>query len=108
MTQQNTMPELKPCPLCGGDVEILNTKAIPHVIHCRKCQLFTRSMKNLDDAVKAWNTRYWVPEKTSTRDEVWIDLPEGRESGDCYAYNAYPDLTKFVRADLRQTPGGKS
>ena len=60
------MDELKPCPFCGGEVEIIDTGlnfwkyAIRHKNICVKCILDTRGFsteKTKQEVIEAWNRR---------------------------------------------------
>ena len=61
------MPELLPCPFCGGEAMHLHTKVKSNfnnhlmdydVVDCKNCRASTRSYcDNKDGAIAAWNTR---------------------------------------------------
>lgn len=56
------MSELKRCPFCGGEAEILehdNGWAIWHCIMCKNCKASQEWRKGYtkEEAIKAWNTR---------------------------------------------------
>ncbi len=53
MTQQNTMPELKPCPMCGGKATLSKWESpvgVHEEVRCFKCG-------TSNPIVKFWNTR---------------------------------------------------
>ena len=57
------MPELKPCPFCGGEATVLPVampKSIRHQPSCDEengCGLTLRHYSTEADAIAAWNTR---------------------------------------------------
>ena len=53
------MPDLKPCPFCGGKAELLIVPGrIAHwVVKCRKGCVNTCQYISDHDAVEAWNRR---------------------------------------------------
>ncbi|MBQ8692026.1 MAG: Lar family restriction alleviation protein [Synergistaceae bacterium] len=48
--------ELKPCPHCGGEAEIISVNALTHFVHCKECNLL-RAFISQKDAAAAWNSR---------------------------------------------------
>lgn len=66
LTPEATMPEkLKPCPFCGGKVEIINAEeltinGICFVVHCDNCEsetCFWRNCMSEERTAKKWNRR---------------------------------------------------
>lgn len=59
------MEELKPCPFCGGEAEIVDIDPTPHYVAethwvaCKECKASTNYSKNRDKAIEAWNRRHW-------------------------------------------------
>lgn len=68
---------LKPCPFCGGQAFIMSgdkkflqkldanephveypPEKGPYYIACDKCETESKTWPELEDAIKAWNTRY--------------------------------------------------
>ena len=47
--------ELKTCPFCGGEAEILGIQCI--WVHCTSCLAETLSFDSEEEAIKAWNRR---------------------------------------------------
>lgn len=63
-TNQETEPELKPCPFCGGDVkvDIANTLGgMKWFVECKniRCDIMpcTSAWSSPQDAIEAWNER---------------------------------------------------
>lgn len=62
------MPELKPCPFCGGEATVIQTKAystgvvLYHVWHyafaCPLREVRTENMETAEEAIEAWNRRH--------------------------------------------------
>lgn len=62
------MPELKPCPFCGGKAELIQTKCLTngcvlyHVFHydikCSAGGIRTENSLTPEEATEAWNRRY--------------------------------------------------
>ena len=53
---------LKPCPFCGGKVEIsegvcLKIKGIAYLVHCSKCDTMSGFYGTKRAAIKHWNRR---------------------------------------------------
>ena len=55
------MPELKPCPFCGGkDIEIIKFdvgSVVAYIANCQKCFAQTGFCQTPETAKEAWNTR---------------------------------------------------
>lgn len=60
------MPEkLKPCPFCGGEVDIINAEALSingncFVVHCDKCEsetCFWNECASEAETITKWNRR---------------------------------------------------
>lgn len=55
------MDNLKPCPFCGGEAEILDQPDLFFVfkmVKCKKCLLELTYCEDKEEAVRKWNTRY--------------------------------------------------
>lgn len=49
------MPELKPCPLCGGDVQFMHNKMMELTgVYCARCHAMTK-FTNLEQKPKEKN-----------------------------------------------------
>lgn len=100
-------PELKPCPFCGGDAELMYPEELERydgTVVCMKCHAASPDKDNWKDAIEAWNTRANLP----TYDVVFAagidaakkaiaDLPRGRtdavDEGHEQAFRAVEALT---------------
>ena len=53
------MAELKPCPFCGGEAEIISGFGGKYTAQCKKggCMAGILWCPNKDSAIKAWNRR---------------------------------------------------
>lgn len=48
---------LKPCPLCGGEAELIDTVRGTHLIICKNCGLETQNYIDKCNLIEAWNRR---------------------------------------------------
>lgn len=48
-------PELKTCPFCGGEAELMGLSIF--WVQCKDCHVETLAVDHEEDAVKAWNRR---------------------------------------------------
>jgi len=55
------MPELKPCPFCGGGAHIVNLTAVSYVRCDSGCCEQNSVFHEVDDAIEAWNRRTAEP-----------------------------------------------
>lgn len=51
------MKELKKCPFCGGEAEIVKESDYAYFIKCKRRCLMTYSFKSPEQAIEAWNRR---------------------------------------------------
>lgn len=71
MTDETT---LKPCPFCGGEVEIYNPMpgyASGYGTYCKGCDSYFTHGDDEQESIEAWNTRYeptchYFPDVTNT------------------------------------------
>lgn len=57
--------ELKPCPFCGGEAEVLHyetftinfSSVYKYYVSCKKCNANTDLKASIEDVIKAWNRR---------------------------------------------------
>ena len=53
------MADLKPCPFCGGEAELIENNRYTdiHSVMCKNCYSESDRYNTKENAVKAWNTR---------------------------------------------------
>lgn len=59
------MTDLKPCPFCGGDAEIIYRESAARppnwdksFVQCRRCEAESNWEETIEQAITAWNTRH--------------------------------------------------
>lgn len=50
------IPELKPCPCCGGKVKIIEIEPMIQYVSCTQCIMQTNTGRK-NEVIKAWNRR---------------------------------------------------
>lgn len=50
------MTELKPCPFCGGEAKVIESKGL-YWVACMKCCASADVIDDRDKAIEAWNRR---------------------------------------------------
>lgn len=70
--------DLKPCPFCGGEAEVLVFGGV-YMVQCETCGIATDTDRIKEDVIKKWNTR------TNT-------IPVG--SGENYTIKTRPDVCR--------------
>lgn len=52
------MPELKPCPFCGGEAELLNSLYGEWIVRCPDCEGMVEKWRETEEeAAEQWNRR---------------------------------------------------
>lgn len=119
------MDELKPCPFCGGEVQILGAREKsfredrPCFIYCPKCQFETGIYANARITTRKWNHRA-APENKPltysiefTQDEIsefrhYLNPVKNNQSLDLRIRMAVFELLhKFPDNSYARKPGGK-
>lgn len=59
----------RPCPFCGWGT-IVDTGIIKHACKCKSCGARTRGYKTWEEAVAAWNNRYYATGGLITHEEM--------------------------------------
>ena len=54
------MPDLKPCPFCGGEAKLLHPCEGVHLVQCTCCGCGTTYTRTEIGAVRMWNRRFGV------------------------------------------------
>lgn len=57
--------ELKPCPFCGGEANLVKRKfktgfypsGGTYYVHCKQCLITTQPRRKAEDVIEAWNRR---------------------------------------------------
>lgn len=116
--------ELKPCPFCGGEADLI-MGANWYQVGCRKCDITTATMPmydNVDRAVALWNTRIAATDEQFSMavhdGEIWIKkrtcrnlYRSGSELGeggfrcslcDCEAYGTEPNFCYSCGAEVEK------
>lgn len=119
-----TVPELLPCPFCGGKAEVADISGYPF-IYCTECNVCTHSVCSGDikNAAMVWNTRYEDKKRMecqkcchydSTKTSIyrpkahWCRSHKGWFENDCcckyYAVNWMKEQEKLVVHHLNDDP----
>ena len=64
--------ELKPCPICGSEVNMIEENVGEYTVVCHGCQvlMIADDVSSKDDAIERWNNRVNEPE--------WILIKDSR------------------------------
>ena len=95
------MTELKPCPFCGGEADIVVYGATgEHTIECLTCGAEGATEYDKAEAIEAWNTR---AERTCSRVVIdgwlWNCSECGYRSDTGHLYNYCPNCGARVVSD---------
>ena len=55
--KEANMPDLKPCPFCGGKAELFHSYDGYHCVQCTCCACGTMHMRTERAAIRMWNRR---------------------------------------------------
>ena len=85
--------ELKPCPICGSEVNMIEENVGEYTVVCHGCQvlMIADDVSSKNEAIERWNNRVnepkWIPIKEQKPpDEGWflVFYPKDAEFGDAY------------------------
>lgn len=82
--------ELKPCPFCGGEAEVVFIKEELYV-RCRECGAVGANTFNTEDVIAAWNRRVCVKQNAEKLDANSV------ASNQLNAKFTYADIEKMVK-----------
>lgn len=74
--------ELKPCPFCGGEAEIVEDRLYGEDYYagrCRSCAATSIFEFTKEEAIAAWNRRETGRITEETRGKATLTLPDGKE-----------------------------
>jgi len=85
--------ELKPCPICGSEVNMIKENVGEYTVVCHGCQvlMIADDVSSKNEAIERWNNRVngpkWIPiEQQKPPDDCWylVFYPKDAEFGDVY------------------------
>ena len=59
--------ELKPCPFCGGEADIIED-SFCYGVECFNCKANSTYFSNAKDAIAAWNRRNYSEKQDSSKE----------------------------------------
>lgn len=94
------MSELKRCPFCGGEAELLKGQCeIDNYVMCLECRSKTKLYNTKASAIKAWNTRkpmQNIVERLEHFNEETFYRANGRANGKTLAYGYSQGIYKAI------------
>ena len=94
------MSELKRCPFCGGEAELLKGQCeIDNYVMCLECRSKTKLYNTKASAIKAWNTRkpmQNIVERLEHFNEETFYRANGRANGKTLAYGYSQGICKAI------------
>ena len=85
--------KLKPCPICGSEVNMIEENIGEYTVVCHGCQvlMIADDVSSKNEAIERWNNRVngpkWIPiEQQKPPDDCWylVFYPKDAEFGDVY------------------------
>ena len=85
--------KLKPCPICGSEVNMIKEGDGEYTVVCHGCQvlMIADDVSSKNEAIERWNNRVngpkWIPiEQQKPPDDCWylVFYPKDAEFGDVY------------------------
>ena len=102
--------ELKPCPICGSEVNMIEENVGEYTVVCHGCQvlMIADDVSSKDDAIERWNNRVndpkWISieqQKPPEHDWYFVFFPANKEQGTIdYVDVCFWDGTSFVDSGI--------
>ncbi len=106
---ENTI-ELKPCPICGSEVNMIEENVGEYTVVCHGCQvlMIADDVSSKNEAIERWNNRVndpkWIPieqQKPPEHDWYFVFFPANKEQGTIdYVDVCFWDGTSFVDSGI--------
>ena len=102
--------KLKPCPICGSEVNMIKEGDGEYTVVCHGCQvlMIADDVSSKNEAIERWNNRVngpkWIPieqQKPPEHDWYFVFFPANKEQGTIdYVDVCFWDGTSFVDSGI--------
>ena len=102
--------KLKPCPICGSEVNMIEENVGEYTVVCHGCQvlMIADDVSSKNEAIERWNNRVnepkWIPieqQKPPEHDWYFVFFPANKEQGTIdYVDVCFWDDTSFVDSGI--------
>ena len=102
--------KLKPCPICGSEVNMIKENIGEYTVVCHGCQvlMIADDVSSKNEAIERWNNRVngpkWIPieqQKPPEHDWYFVFFPANKEQGTIdYVDVCFWDGTSFVDSGI--------
>ena len=102
--------KLKPCPICGSEVNLIEENVGEYTVVCHGCQvlMIADDVSSKNEAIERWNNRVngpkWIPieqQKPPEHDWYFVFFPANKEQGTIdYVDVCFWDGTSFVDSGI--------
>lgn len=102
--------KLKPCPICGSEVNMIEENVGEYTVVCHGCQvlMIADDVSSKNEAIERWNNRVndpkWIPieqQKPPEHDWYFVFFPANKEQGTIdYVDVCFWDGTSFVDSGI--------